>query len=82
MNTHPYRFKSSHVRVAVSAAALLLGSPFCLAAAGPNSSHDAKAREMLERLISFETSEGKGQVPAMAEYLAGELRGELEGNDP
>jgi acetylornithine deacetylase/succinyl-diaminopimelate desuccinylase-like protein len=74
MNAHPYRFKSSHVRVAVSAAALLLVSPFCLAAAGPSSTHDAKAREMLERLIAFETSEGKGQVPAMAEYLAGELR--------
>src|SRR4029453_4979417 len=35
---------------------------------------DAEAREMFERVISFETSEGKGQVPAMAEYLAGELR--------
>ena len=74
MNAHPHRFKSSHARVAVSAAALLLGSPLCLAAPGANSTHDAKAREMLERLISFETSEGKGQVPAMAEYLAGELR--------
>src|SRR5262245_58736679 len=52
-----------------------VSSPLCLAAAGPGDAHDTKAREILERVISFETSEGKGQTPAMAKYLAEELRG-------
>ena len=34
----------------------------------------AKAREILSRLISFKTEVGKGQVPAMAQYLASEFR--------
>jgi acetylornithine deacetylase/succinyl-diaminopimelate desuccinylase-like protein len=34
----------------------------------------AKAREIYSKLISFHTSKGMGQVPAMAEYLAGEFR--------
>ncbi len=36
--------------------------------------HDAKAREIFSKLISYPTSPGLGQVPAMAEYLAGEFR--------
>lgn len=36
--------------------------------------HDAKAREIFSKLISYPTSSGLGQVPAMAEYLAGEFR--------
>jgi carboxypeptidase PM20D1 len=33
----------------------------------------AKALEMLKRSVGFRTAEGEGQVPAYAEYLAGEL---------
>ena len=36
--------------------------------------HDAKAREIFSKVISYPTSEGLGQVPAMAAYLAGEFR--------
>jgi len=43
-------------------------------AATPTDPNQAKAREILERVISMQTSEGHGQVPVMAEYLAGELR--------
>ncbi len=34
----------------------------------------AKALEMLQRSVGFKTVEGEGQVPAYAEFLAGELR--------
>jgi carboxypeptidase PM20D1 len=34
----------------------------------------AKALEMLKRSVAFKTAEGEGQVPAYAEYLAGELK--------
>ena len=34
----------------------------------------ARALEMLKRSIGFKTAEGEGQVPAYAEYLAGELK--------
>jgi acetylornithine deacetylase/succinyl-diaminopimelate desuccinylase-like protein len=34
----------------------------------------AKALEMLKRSIGFRTAAGEGQVPAYAEYLAGELK--------
>src|SRR5262245_59047316 len=43
-------------------------------AATPTDPNQAKAREIFERVISFETSEGHAQVPVMAEYLAGEFR--------
>ena len=36
--------------------------------------HDAKAREIFSKVISFPTSVGLGQVPAMVAYLAGEFR--------
>src|SRR5260221_3311958 len=35
---------------------------------------ELKAREIFRRVISFKTSVGLGQVPAMANYLAGEFR--------
>ncbi|MEO8064615.1 MAG: M20/M25/M40 family metallo-hydrolase [Pseudomonadota bacterium] len=35
---------------------------------------DAKARELLEKVIAIPTSIGNGKVPEMAEYLAAELR--------
>jgi carboxypeptidase PM20D1 len=34
----------------------------------------ARALEMLKRSVGFRTVEGEGQMPAFAEYLAGELR--------
>jgi acetylornithine deacetylase/succinyl-diaminopimelate desuccinylase-like protein len=85
MNTHDNDLESSHAHCApgirraracatLALAATSLVSPLCSGAAPARSAHDAKAREILERVVSFETSEGKGQVPAMAKYLAGELR--------
>ena len=35
---------------------------------------EAKARALFERVIAFKTSVGLGQVPALAEYLAGQFR--------
>ena len=49
-------------------------APSFSAADVPSDPHDAKAREIFARVIAFKTSEGLGQVPAMAEYLAGEFR--------
>ena len=48
-----------------------------LAVTGPASflgAPEAKSLEMLQRSVGFRTVEGEGQVPAYAEYLAGELR--------
>ena len=51
-----------------------------LAAATPAAAqdHDApyqrQARQIFERLISFRTAAGHGQVPPMANYIAGTLR--------
>jgi acetylornithine deacetylase/succinyl-diaminopimelate desuccinylase-like protein len=63
-------------RRTTSAAALLLG----LVTAGPLSaasdapaSVQAQAREIYSAIIGFETSTGKGQVPVMADYLAGQF---------
>jgi acetylornithine deacetylase/succinyl-diaminopimelate desuccinylase-like protein len=36
--------------------------------------HELKAREIYARVIAMPTSKGNAQVPAMAEYLAGEFR--------
>ena len=36
--------------------------------------NQAKGRDIFQRVIAFKTSVGLGQVPALAEYLAGELR--------
>jgi carboxypeptidase PM20D1 len=45
------------------------------AAAGQSAApHEAQARAMFEKLISFRTAAGHRQVPAMAEYLAATLR--------
>ena len=49
----------------------LLSLPCQAATVSP---HDAKAREIFSKLISYPTSIGLGQVPAMAAYLAGEFR--------
>jgi hypothetical protein len=34
----------------------------------------AQARDIFQTVIGFKTSEGFGQVPVMAEYLAGKFR--------
>jgi acetylornithine deacetylase/succinyl-diaminopimelate desuccinylase-like protein len=56
----------------IAAAALLL-SPAC-AAAQSGAPHEAQARAIFERIVSFRTAEGQGQVPAMARYLADTLK--------
>jgi len=43
-------------------------------AAAQTSPHDAKAREIFERTISFRTAKGHAQVPKMTAYLADTLR--------
>lgn len=53
------------------AASLLLAAPQALAA---SPDEQAAAREMFAKIISMRTSKGNGQVPAMAAYLAAELR--------
>lgn len=61
-----------------SALVAVLLAPTCNAEAPTAGSaltvHEAKAREIFGRVIGFKTSVGLGQVPAMAEYLAGEFR--------
>lgn len=66
----------ARVRAAASAllASIALAAATAAPAAIPADPHDAKAREIFAKVISFRTSEGFGEVPAMAEYLAGELR--------
>lgn len=51
---------------------LLAASAF--PAAAQSSPEHAQARQMFERVITFRTSHGQGQVPAMVDYLEGELR--------
>jgi len=43
-------------------------------AAAQDAPHQREARAILERLISFRTAQGHGQVPAMANYIAETLR--------
>ena len=70
-------FASRFSRSCLLAASLLLGAavaaepPEATWKAGP---FDAKAREILARVIAFPTSLGNRKVPQMAEYLAGEFR--------
>lgn len=56
---------------AFSVLALFSAAPGIASAAD---AHNAKAREIFSKVISYPTSIGLGQVPAMAEYLAGEFR--------
>jgi acetylornithine deacetylase/succinyl-diaminopimelate desuccinylase-like protein len=57
-------------------ALLICLAPIATAAAGPEVPPELSARalEMLKRSVAFRTVAGEGQVPAYAEYLAGELR--------
>jgi acetylornithine deacetylase/succinyl-diaminopimelate desuccinylase-like protein len=56
--------------------AMLIGAALALAsaAAAQPAPHHAQAREMLERVTSFRTAQGHGQMPAMAKYLADTLK--------
>ncbi len=54
--------------------AILLACSVGAGAADKPTSFDARAREILARTVSFQTVLGRHQVPAMAEYLAGEFR--------
>jgi acetylornithine deacetylase/succinyl-diaminopimelate desuccinylase-like protein len=56
------------------AASLIPLACFAQGAAANLSPDELKAREIFQRVISFKTSVGLGQVPAMANYLAGEFR--------
>ena len=55
-------------------AALLAFSMAMPCAAAGLEPHQAKARDIFSRLVSFKTEVGQGQVPAMARYLAEEFR--------
>jgi acetylornithine deacetylase/succinyl-diaminopimelate desuccinylase-like protein len=62
------------MRLAFAATAIAFLSTGALAADPPPDRWHAKAREILERSIAFPTVIGRGQVPAYANYLAGEFR--------
>jgi carboxypeptidase PM20D1 len=55
----------------MAAAAAALASP---AAAQRGAPHEAEARAILEKLVSFRSAQGHGQVPAMAGYIADTLK--------
>ncbi|HTU10298.1 MAG TPA: M20/M25/M40 family metallo-hydrolase [Allosphingosinicella sp.] len=57
----------------VAAAIALLSATAARSETPPDRWH-AKAREILERSIAFETVQGRGRMPAYADYLAGEFR--------
>jgi acetylornithine deacetylase/succinyl-diaminopimelate desuccinylase-like protein len=48
--------------------------PAAPTAAATRTPYELRAREIFARVIAFKTSIGLGQVPAMADYLAGEFR--------
>ena len=56
--------------------ALALLAALCAAAPAhaQDAPHERQARQIFERLISFRTAAGHGQVPAMANYIAETLR--------
>lgn len=56
----------------IVAAALLPSPAFAMAQSG--APHEAQARAIYERTISFRTAEGHAQVPAMAQYLSDTLK--------
>ena len=57
---------------AAAAAFALLGSS--VQAAGPSLETKAEARTLFSKIIGFKTQEGSGQVPALAKYLAEQLK--------
>ena len=61
------------MRTPLFTAAMLLALALHASAASPDT-NETRARDLLARLVAFKTSEGFGQVPAMANYLAGQFR--------
>lgn len=55
-------------------AAAVLAVSTSVAASAQSAPHQAEARQMFERVITFRTSQGNGQVPAMVDYLEQTLR--------
>jgi acetylornithine deacetylase/succinyl-diaminopimelate desuccinylase-like protein len=64
----------SSTRIAVSAVTLGLAVQLCAAATTAPRNVRAEARDIFEHVIAYKTSEGLGQVPAMANYLADRFR--------
>jgi acetylornithine deacetylase/succinyl-diaminopimelate desuccinylase-like protein len=60
--------------VLVFAAVLWVTGAASAAEPGRLSQHEQKAREIYAKVVAMPTSKGNGQVPVMAEYLAGEFR--------
>jgi carboxypeptidase PM20D1 len=58
----------------INALAALAAAALATGASAQTSPHDAKAREIFERVISFRTAKGHGEVPKMAAYLAEMLK--------
>jgi acetylornithine deacetylase/succinyl-diaminopimelate desuccinylase-like protein len=58
----------------LSALFLVLAGGAALANGAPSADDRAQAREIFARIIGFRTSEGLGQTPAMANYLAEQFR--------
>jgi acetylornithine deacetylase/succinyl-diaminopimelate desuccinylase-like protein len=58
------------LRLAIGAALAAMTPPL----AAQQSAEQVQSRQIFERVIEFRTSEGQGQVPAMASYLEGVLR--------
>jgi carboxypeptidase PM20D1 len=57
------------------AAFALLASPVLAQSPPPKPEVKTEARAMFDKIIAFPTVQGRGAVPAMAEYLAGQLKG-------
>lgn len=75
--------RTVRITCALVAYALLNDAMLAAAAAPPavtaavvvtRTPYELRAREIFARVIAFKTSVGLGQVPAMADYLAGEFR--------
>jgi carboxypeptidase PM20D1 len=58
------------LRILTFAFALFIAAP----AAAQNAPHQREARAILERLVSFRSAAGQGQVPPMIAYIQGVLR--------
>src|SRR5688572_23081924 len=67
----PFLLAASLLAATAAAAAQ---NPPVIAPMQPANEWHAKAREMYERVIAFQTVQGRNQSPQMAEYLAGHFR--------
>ena len=65
---------SAAILLGVAAITVIATAPTALAAGDVPVEVQAQAREIYRTIIGFETSDGKGQVPVMARYLADRFR--------